>query len=178
MPHYMTAGELESVRIPGKATELVRGRLLVKEPPGTDHGRMAARLTIVVGSFVLARKLGAVYAQDTGFRIASNPDTVRGPDLAFVGAERASTNGRGYASVAPDLVVEIVSPDDRKADVAAKVEEWLAAGSRLVWVIDMSRRVATVHRPDATTLAVEADGFLDGETVLPGFRCRLGEIFE
>ena len=71
-----------------------------------------------------------------------------------------------------------MSPDDRKAEVAAKVDQWIAAGTRLVWAIDMNRRIATVHRPDATTSAVETDGFLDGETVLPGFRCRLGEIFE
>jgi len=175
----MTARQLERVTIPGKTTELVRGRLLVKEPPGTDHGRIAASLTILVGSFVLAHRLGAVYAQDTGFRIASNPDTVRAPDLAFVAAERTSPAGQpGYAALAPDLVVEILSPDDRKSDVAAKVEQWIAAGTRLVWVIDMSRRIATVHRPDATITAIETDGFLDGETVLPRFRCRLGEIFE
>ena len=174
----MTARQLESVSIPGKATELVRGRLLVKEPPGTDHGRVAAMLTLLVGSFVRARGLGSVYAQDTGFRIAANPDTVRGADLAFVATERTPASGSGYAALAPDLVVEIVSPGDRKAEVAAKVDEWLEAGSRLVWVIDMSRRAATVHRPDATTLLVEPDGFLDGETVLPGFSCRLSEIFE
>jgi Uma2 family endonuclease len=178
MHNYMTARELESVDIPGKVTELVQGRLVVKEPPGTEHGRMAANLAFLISAFVRPRKLGAVYSQDTGFKIAANPDTVRAPDVAFVSVERRPEPGRGYASVAPDLVVEIRSPDDPKAEVAEKMQGWLAAGTRLAWVIEMDRRVASAHRPDGTTTVVEPDGFLDGETVLPGFRCRLAEVFE
>lgn len=179
MPSYalMTADELLDVEIPGKWTELVRGHLIVSEPPGTWHGNVSGRIAYLVGDFVYRKKLGEVCGQDTGFKIASNPDTVRAPDLAYLSNERARKMGRrGYASVAPDLVVEVVSPGDRPGEVLAKVGDWLDAGVRLVWVIDSARNVAHVHRPDGTLTVVGMDGSLDGEHVLPGFTCPLADV--
>jgi Uma2 family endonuclease len=174
----MTAEQLERVITPGKSTELVRGRLILHEPPGTWHGKLSARLLLRVGAFVEAHALGEVFGQDTGFRIASNPDTVRAPDLAFVGRDRLShIAARGYAAVAPDLVAEILSPDDRPGDVTAKTAEWLAAGARLAWVLDPDRRAARVHRPDGSMSLVDAEGALDGEAVLPGFRLLLTDLY-
>jgi Uma2 family endonuclease len=124
-------------------------------------------------------RLGAVFGQDTGFRIASDPDTVRAPDLAFVKRERVSLiPPRGYAALAPDLVAEIVSPDDRPADVLAKVAEWLEAGVAIAWVIDLERKAAQVYRADGSVATVGPAGNLDGEGVLPGFSCALTELFE
>src|SRR5688572_15313589 len=77
----MTAEQLERIEIPGKSTELVRGRLVILEPPGTYHGKLAGRLLVCVGAFVKSHRLGEVFGQDTGFKIASSPDTVRAPDL-------------------------------------------------------------------------------------------------
>lgn len=174
----MTAEQLERIQIPGKSTELVRGRLVVREPPGTWHGRLSARLLIRVGAFVEAHVLGEVFGQDTGFRIASNPDTVRAPDLAFIARDRLSLIGlRGYAPVVPDLIAEILSPGDRPGEVIAKVGEWLGAGVRLAWVLDPDRRTAHVHRPDGSLSLVDPDGALEGEAVLPGFRCTLSEVY-
>ena len=103
----LTAEDVERTSVPGKQVELVRGRLVVREPPGTWHGAIAARLTCLLGDFVHARGLGVVFAQDTGFQIASDPDTVRAPDVAFVARERADRiPRRGYAVVAPDLLAE------------------------------------------------------------------------
>lgn len=174
----MTAEQLERVQIPGKSTELLRGVLVVREPPGTYHGKIAGRLITRVGGFVEAHRLGEVFGQDTGFKIAANPDTVRAPDLAFIARDRVSQIAlRGYASVAPDLVAEILSPDDRPGEVSAKVEEWLSAGVRLAWVLDPERRIGYVHRPDGSRSMVHADGALDGESVLPAFRCELKDLF-
>jgi Uma2 family endonuclease len=174
----VTAEQLERVEIPGKSTELVRGRLVVLEPPGTYHGKLAGRLIVRVGAFVEAHRLGEVFGQDTGFKIASTPDTVRAPDLAFLGHERlARVVSRGYAAVAPDLVAEIQSPDDRPGEVRAKIGEWLNAGVRLVWELDPDRRTARVHRPDGSESLVDADGVLEGETVLPGFRTDLKDLY-
>jgi hypothetical protein len=90
----MTAEELERVDIAGKSTELVRGRLIVREPPGSYHGQVAARLLFVLGQDVFGRDRGQLFGQDTGFRIATNPDTVRAADLAFVSKHRpAPTRG-------------------------------------------------------------------------------------
>lgn len=174
----MTAEQLERVQIPGKSTELIRGRLIVREPPGTFHGKIAGRLIIRVGGFVEAHGLGEVFGQDTGFKIASNPDTVRAPDLAFLARERLSlVASRGYASVAPDLIAEILSPDDRPGEVIAKVGEWLSAGVRLAWVLNADRRIGHVYRPDGSMSLVDVDGALEGEAVLPGFRCVLTDLY-
>lgn len=173
----MTADELLLLRIPDKSTELVRGRLVVREPSSTYHGRVQSTLNVLVGGFVHTHRLGAVFGQDTGFRIASDPDTVRAPDLAFVTRERVSLiPPRGYAAMAPDLVAEIVSPDDRPADVLAKVAEWLEAGVAIAWVIDPERKTAQVYRADGSMAVIGADGCLDGEAVLPGFTCAIDEL--
>lgn len=175
----MTASELIKLDIPGKSTELVRGRLIVREPPGTYHGLVQSNLHIRVGAFVHANKLGAVFGQDTGFKIASDPDTVRAPDLAFVLRERvALITPRGYAALAPDLAAEILSHDDRPGEVTTKVGEWLGAGAQMVWVIDPERRTAHVHRADGSIAVISSDGELDGEQLLPGFVCALADLFE
>jgi len=175
----MTADELLTLELPGKSTELVRGRLLVREPPSTYHGRVQSTLNVLVGSYVRSHQLGAVFGQDTGFKIASDPDTVRAPDLAFVTRERvAQIKPRGYAALAPDLVAEILSPDDRPGEVLTKVGEWLSAGVLVVWVIDPDRKGAHVYRPDGSITTIAAGSDLDGEEVLPGFSCRLSELFE
>lgn len=170
----VTASELERLEYPGKVTELVRGRLIVSEPPGTRHGVISMNLAFELANHVRQRGLGLVFAQDTGFKIASDPDTVRAPDVAFVSSERAGAiPARGYAELAPDLLAEVLSPDDRPAAVLEKVAGWLGAGVRLVWVIDPERREATVYRADGKVAVVQT---LDGEDVLPGFSCELSRI--
>jgi Uma2 family endonuclease len=179
LSEIMTADELERLDLPGKSTELVRGRLIVREPPGTYHGKVAAKLAYLVGAFVYPSRLGVLFGQDTGFKIESNPDTVRAPDFAFLSRERAAEiRPQGYGPFAPDLVAEIMSPDDRTGELLSKVGAWLDAGVRLVWVIDPARREAHVHRPDGSLSVVKAMDSLDGEDVLPAFRCALSEVFD
>lgn len=173
----LTAEDLEQIRLPDKRTELVDGRLVVREPPSTEHGRIQANLAYFITDHVRRRELGVVFGQDTGFKIASKPDTVRGPDLAFVSRERAAEiPRRGYAALAPDFVAEILSPDDRPGEYVAKVARWLEAGTRLVWVIDPQRAEARVYRQDGSLTIVAQDESLDGETVFPGFSCLLSEV--
>lgn len=175
----MTAQELERFDLPGKSTELVRGRLIVREPPGTYHGIVAANLLLILGQHVRANALGVVCSQDTGFKIGSSPDTVRAADVAFVAKSRQHLiPRRGYAALAPDLVAEIVSPDDRAGEVLNKVGDWLDAGVRLVWVIDPIRRDARAYYPDGALSTVAADGQLTGGDVLPGFSCPLAACFD
>jgi len=175
----MTADDLLMLDLPGKSTELVRGRLVVREPPSTYHGRVQSTLNTIVGSFVRANALGAVFGQDTGFKIRSDPDTVRAPDLAFVHRGRVAQVGtRGYAALAPDLVAEILSPDDRPGEVLMQVGEWLDAGVSLVWVIDAERRSGNVYRSDGSVGTIGSGDDLEGEGVLPGFSCSIAELFE
>ena len=173
----MTAEELLQTNIPDKCTELVRGRLIVREPPGGRHGAVAASLCREIGNHVHAQQLGTVYLE-TGFTLARNPDTVRGPDVAFVRKDRAENPVPvGFPEFTPDLVVEVLSPGDRPGETLAKIGDWLDAGARLVWVIDPERRIARVYRPDGRETTIAAGGQLDGEDVLPGFTCGLAGIF-
>lgn len=173
----LTAEDLLRVHIPDKSTELVRGALVVREPPSTEHGRIQSNLAYFVTEYVRQNRLGLVFGQDTGFRIQSDPDTVRGADLAFVRHERAAAiPKRGYAAVAPDLVAEILSPDDRPGEYLPKVGEWLDAGTALVWVLDPLRAQGLVFRADGSLTIIGPDGQLDGESLLPGFSCALAEV--
>ena len=129
-----TAAELERLPDDGFRYELVCGELRKMTPAGNEHGRIAALLTVSLGQHVLANRLGSIYAAETGFRLASDPDTVRAPDAAFVSQARLDAVGAvaGYWPGAPDLVVEVVSPGDRYGEVAEKVADWLAAGTQMV----------------------------------------------
>jgi Uma2 family endonuclease len=172
-----TAEDLLRFREPGKTAELVRGMLVVREPPSTHHGRCANRLAYRLTQFVERHDLGEVFAQDTGFKIARDPDTVRAPDVAFVARNRLSqVSETGYAELAPDWVAEILSPGDRPGEVLEKVGQWLDAGVRLVWVLDPTRRAARVYRSDGTVAMLGSEDGFDGEDVFPGFRIPLGEL--
>jgi Uma2 family endonuclease len=174
----LTAADVERMSLPGKQVELVRGRLVIHEPPGTRHGAIAATLGYHLSDYVRRQGLGVVLAQDTGFQITSDPDTVRAPDVAFVGRERANRiPARGYAELAPDLLAEILSPDDAPAEVLAKVAEWLAAGTKLVWLVDPQRSEVRVYRRDGGLSVLGESDALDGEDVLPGFACPLRYVF-
>lgn len=172
------ADELARIQPRNKRVELVRGRLVVREPAGLRHGIVAMRIAARMDAFVQARQLGVVVAAETGFKLLSDPDTVRAPDAAFIRAERVPTPlPRGYAGLAPDLVAEVLSPDDRPGDVLAKVADWLDGGSRIVWVLDPERLVTRVYRADGTESILGATDELDGEDVLPGFKCQLSDVF-
>jgi Uma2 family endonuclease len=174
MPALMTADDL--LRIPDKHAELVRGVLVVREPPGLQHGRIASELAAALTPHVRAHALGRVYVE-SGFKLASNPDTVRGPDVSFIRKGRLpEPEPVGFPALAPDLVVEILSPDDRPGEILGKVGEYLSAGINLVWVIDPERRLARVYRADGTEEIVAADQSLQGEDVVPGFACPLANI--
>jgi len=173
----LSAEELLHLRIPDRRVELVRGVLVVREPAGGRHGRIAVNATLQLGNYVATHQLGAVYAAETGFTLARRPDTVRAPDVAFVRRERLPTpEPIGFPVLAPDLVIEVLSPGERPGELLAKIADWLSAGTRLVWVIDPERRLARVYRHDGTERIVAAEETLDGEDVVPGFSCPLNAI--
>jgi Uma2 family endonuclease len=177
LPPLMSAEDLLHTSVPDKRTELVRGVLVVREPAGGRHGRVANELSRVIGNHVHAHALGAVYAAETGFTLARRPDTVRAPDVAFVRQDRVpEPEPVGFPELAPDLAVEVLSPGDQPGDTLSKVADWLSAGTRLVWVVDPERRLARVYRHDGTEQIVTADQTLNGEDVLPSFACGLASV--
>lgn len=176
---YITADEL--LRMPrGRARrELVRGELREMTPAGHVHGRIAMRVSLWLGQFVRENKLGEVYAAETGFLLARDPDTVRAPDVAFVARERAAVAGNvaGYFPGAADLAVEVVSKNDTYAEVESKVGEWLLAGCLMVVVVNPESRAAKVHRSSGSVAALTADDAIDGAEVVPGWRLSVRDLF-
>lgn len=156
---------------------LVRGELVEMAPPGAEHGEIAVRLASRLAALVEREGLGVVRVE-SGYVLARDPDTVRGPDVSFVRHERLPSVAarRGFHEGPPDLAVEIVSPGDRPAQVAAAVRDYLAAGTPLVWVVDPRMRLITVHQGAQRTRLRDGDR-LDGTDVLPGLEIDVREIF-
>ena len=149
-------------------------------PAGHTHGKVAARVTARMGSFVEEKQLGEVYAAETGFKIRQDPDTVRAPDVAFVSADRlkdAGVSAEGFFPGPPDLAVEVVSPGDSYGDVEAKVSEWLQSGVRAVVVLDPRRKAGTLYRTGAEVVFLTAQDLLAVPEVLPGWSLPLSAVF-
>ena len=162
----------------GSRYELSRGELVPMTPVNYNHGKIVIRLGRMLDQFVQEHGLGAV-GTEIGFRLARNPDTLRAPDIAFVARSREPQGAAAekFAELAPDLAVEVLSPDDSASDVLKKVEEYLASGVRLVWIADPATRTVTVYRSLEDVRVLTAQQDLDGRDVLPGFRCKIKEIF-
>jgi Uma2 family endonuclease len=160
--------------------ELVNG-LLVSEPlAGGRHGRIAATLAERIGCHAREQRLGVVLTCDAGFVLHRSPDTVRGPDVAFVNRSRYEALEDETQAIPgpPDLAIEVLSPHDRPSAVHAKVADYLAAGTLLVWIVDPDRRSVAAYRSLLEPQIVQTEDLLTAEDVLPGFRLRVAELFE
>ncbi|MGH8569674.1 MAG: Uma2 family endonuclease, partial [Gammaproteobacteria bacterium] len=164
---------------PGRdGAELVRGMMRVSEPPGGFHGVLAGRLAAKLVAHVEQHGLGTVLVE-SGYLLRRDPDTVRGPDLSFITAARLPADRMpiAFIPIAPDLAIEVLSPEDRPGEIEERIADFLEAGTRMVWVVDPSRRRVLVHRRSRPPRMVGAGGALDGEDVVPGFRLSMVELF-
>jgi Uma2 family endonuclease len=177
--HHLTAEDLAKLPATGVRRELVRGELREMPPSGRTHGKVTMRFSWPLGQFVDEHSLGEVYAAETGFVLTRDPDTVRAPDASFVMRERAEAmaEGKGYVAGAPDLAVEVISPNDTYGDVDAKVDEWLDAGCQMVVVINPRNQTVKVHRSKSDIKVLSIDDTFDGEDVVPGFRHPVRKLF-
>ncbi len=175
----VTAEELLKMPDDGMRTELVRGEVRRMAPAGNVHGRIAIKVGGRLFQYVEDNGLGTVYAAETGFKISNDPDTVRAPDVAFVSRDRVEEVGEveGFWPGAPDLTVEVVSPNDLYTEVEEKVLSWLEAGSRMVVVVDPRNRTVSVRRrQDEVQILMEHDT-LDGGDVVPGWELPVADVF-
>ena len=175
----ITADELLAMPDDGYRYELVKGELIQMSPTGDERGQVTVTLTAALYLHVKKYNLGRVYAAETGFKLESEPDTVRAPDIAFVSRERVEATGTlpGFRSGAPDLVVEVLSPSDRIGRVEAKVTQWLETGSRMVWVVSPRLKTVTVYRSLSEIVTLAEKDVLDGGDVVPGFEINVADIF-
>lgn len=155
--------------------ELVRGELVEMVPPGFEHGGIALSIGSVLREFVRARKLGAVVVE-SGFYLERDPDTVRGPDVAFFPSDRIPADRRKFADCPPVLAVEVVSPEDSSAEMEARVRDFLRAGVGEVWVV--YPRTRTVHRfREEWAEVLSAEGTMREVAGLTGFEAAVAEFF-
>jgi Uma2 family endonuclease len=175
----MTAEELLLLPDDGSRYELIKGELKRMPPTGDEHGGVTMELAATLYRHVKLNNLGRVYAAETGFKLESDPDTVRAPDIAFVSIERIQAAGRiqGYRNGAPDLAVEVTSPSNTKREMAEKAKEYFAAGARLVWIVNPKLKSVTVYRSLNDIIMLTEKDTLEGDEVVPGFQIPVAEIF-
>lgn len=175
----MTAEDLWHLPDDGQRHELIEGVLTTMAPPGGEHGKLAVRLSSRLTVYVEANKLGEVFVE-TGCIIRRNPDVVLSPDAAYISYERLPGGKlpKGFINGTPELVAEIISPDDLYTEVAEKVAKWLAAGTLMVLVINPRHRTVTVHRPTSTSTPLTEDDQIDGAEVVPGWTMPVRSLFE
>jgi Uma2 family endonuclease len=159
--------------------ELVAGTLRTMTPAGGLHGLLVMRLAMTLGTHVEQGHLGVVLGPDTGFKLETDPDTVRAPDVAFVSRERIPVTGipTGFWRGAPDLAVEVDSPSDVQSEIEEKIEEYLRLGVKQVWRVEPSTRRVTIHSSNTSLRIFGEFDTLDGGDLLPDFRYPLARLF-
>ena len=169
-------GAVETLDVPD-GYEMIDGQL-VELKMGAKSSWVGGRIHARLDSFCEQKTLGWAFPQETAYRCFGTGQTVRKPDASFIRLGRLKNEEppEGDLRIPPDLAAEAVSPNDTVYELDEKIEEYLGAGVRLVWVINPKTRVAIVHRADGTVAKVREDQELSGEDVVPGFRCRLGDL--
>jgi Uma2 family endonuclease len=160
----------------GSKEELVKGVIVTMPPPKGRHGYVQLAIGAILRAFVKAGRLGWVVTE-AGTILSRDPDTVRGPDIAFYGIARQPTPPGDYFEIPPDLAVEVLSPDDRRPAVREKIREYINAGVRLVWLVDPETRTVLVYRGSLRGTEYDEADTLDGGDVLPEFTCRVADLF-
>ena len=174
--HLYTAADLAHLPDDSKRYELVRGELIEMPPPKRSHGIITSHLIILLGTFIRAHDLGEIN-NETGYRLAEDPDTVRAPDIAFISKARIPPLTDEYDQVLPDLVVEVLSAGNTVEDMDDKIAEYFAAGVRQVWLFSAKNHTIRMHRSPKQITILDANDVLDGGDILPGFSVSVRDIF-
>lgn len=179
-PQQLVTAE-EFAALPGgdERYELVNGVIVEMPRPKPRHGLTAGRLSRKLALFLDQQPLGEIFIE-SGFLVGREPDIIRGPDLAFVSAHRVPSGQDldSYFEGAPDIAIEIVSPNDATVDTRQRIDEYLAAGARLIWIIFPMFKTIEVHHLDLTATTLRTTDTLDGGDVLPGFSVPVSALFE
>ena len=161
----------------GHRYELLRGVLVEKMATGDPHGVAVTLIAFALTGYALSNGYSVPRSGEPGYRLERDPDTVRAPDVAWIAPGRIPPGTQGYPELAPDLAVEVKSPGNSYAELAAKAGMWLSYGSREVWVADPERVTITVYRPYQEPLTLGEDDTLEGGDLLPGFSTPVWRLF-
>ena len=176
----MTADELLAFDAGNNRCELVDGVLFMMSPAGGRHGRIAQRIALLIGMHVEKNRLGVLYAAETGFKIAASPDTVIAADVAYIESSRFELieDETRYLTIPPDLIVEVVSPNDSFVRTEAKILRWLDAGCRLALLVDPESETVHAYRARHNIQLISGSELLDCSDVIPDFRVSVCEFFK
>ncbi len=172
-----TDQDLEALPSNGQKYELLSGELIMSPVPA-NHGAICVRLIILIGGFVQRRRLGEVYDSSTGFRLSA--DVLLSPDVSIVSKPRLKKILRApdrFLYGAPDLAVEVLSPSDRMQEIHRKLDLYFEHGTRLIWIVNWKLEQVHMYRPDSIEALTQPNNILSGAEALPGFKCRLDQIF-
>lgn len=174
-----TAEELAQMPSGGNRYELVNGVLNMISPAGGRHGRVTVRVNKLLAIHVDDHGLGETFAAETGFLLARNPDTVRAPDAAFVSQQKMQTlvDDSGFVPYAPDLAVEVVSPNESFADIERKAFNWLDSGTMLVLIVEPDSETVHAYRSRSNITVLTSNEFLDATDVVDGWRVKVSAFF-
>jgi Uma2 family endonuclease len=175
--HLLTAEEF--AQLPGSEHwELVRGEVRKTMPPGGRHGEIASALATLLRIWT-KQGVGGYVAVEAGYILGHDPDIVRGPDVSYIRAERIPPDGvpEAFWTIAPDLAVEVISPSETADEIREKVRDFLGAGTPLVWVVYPRTREVVVHTGDGLARTYGEDDVIEYPDVLPGFSCKVSELF-
>ena len=175
----VTIDEFESMPLEGR-WELIDGVPVEMSPSADESSSFGAKIVYLLGLHVHPKHLGRIYGADGGFVLFPDRQTVRVPDVAFVRADRAPQGAarKSFPRLAPDLVVEVLSPSDSASEVVAKLEMYQEAGVPLIWLVDPDKKTVTVIADAYPTRVLKQDDILDGGDVLPGFSVPVADIFD
>ena len=173
----MTAEELILLPDDGMQRELIRGVMTEDMPPGYEHGAVEGRIATLLSNFADVNDFGEVVSVDSGFLLEHAPDTVRGPDVAWIAPGRLEGRVAGFADLAPDMVVEVKSPGDSQRYMAERAMMWLGHGTRMALVADPGATTLTVYRPGQPPLVLGESDTFDGGDVLTGFTSLVWSLF-
>ncbi len=174
----LTAEELWHLPVTHTRRELVRGEVVEIMPPGGRHGAIAVVLAMLLRLWT-QKSAGGYVGVEAGYILSRNPDTVRGPDVSYIRADRLPASGipEGFWTLAPDLAVEIVSPSETANEVREKVRDFLQAGTPIVWTIYPRTQEVVVHTADGLARTYSGEDILEHPNTLPGFSCKVVELF-
>jgi len=176
----MTAEEYEQLPDNGRPSELVRGRIVLVNMPAPRHGEICANIVLLVGAFAKEHGLGRVVCNDSGVITERDPDTVRGADVSFYSYARVPSGPlpKGYLPMLPELVFEVRSPGDEWLEIQAKVQEYLAAGVKVVCVLDPRPQAIHVQSADQPIRLLTGDQEFTLPEVLGDFRVPVQRFFD
>jgi Uma2 family endonuclease len=161
-----------------KAYELNRGEIEEMPSPTVTHGVVCGLVARLLGNYTFDRGYGFVCTNDSGLIVERNPDTVRGPDVMLFDEEvEFGRLPHPYAELVPRLIVEVLSPSDQTSEVNRRVSQYLYREVPLVWLVDSELACVTVYQPGQNHIVLDNSDELTFEELLPGFRCRVVDLF-